>query len=97
MIAAVSVTVTGGAALHHRAPTLASSEALDRLSIVDRSTEDPTYRRAAFGRSWADLDRDGCNTRDEVLLATVVRTQPYRAQRQGRCRADIVAGTWTDL
>jgi hypothetical protein len=97
MIAAVSVTVAGGAVLHHRATTPASSEALDRLSIVDRSTEDPTYRRAAFGRSWADLDGDGCNTRDEVLLATVGRTQPYRAQRQGRCRADMVAGTWTDL
>ena len=70
---------------------------MDRLDVVDRSTEDTTYRRAAFGRSWADLDGDGCNTRDEVLVATVVRSEPYRVQRQGRCRADMVAGTWTDL
>lgn len=97
IIAAVSVTVAAGAVLHDRAPNPASYEVLDRLAIVDRSTEDPTYRRAAFGRSWADLDGDGCNTRDEVLLATVVRTQPYRAQPQGRCRADMVAGTWTDI
>lgn len=97
ILAAVSVTVVGVAAIHHRVPPTAASEALDRLDVVDRSTEDPTYRRAAYGRSWADVDGDGCNTRDEVLLATVVRTEPYRVQRQGRCRADMVAGTWTDL
>ena len=59
--------------------------------------EDPSYRRAEFGSGWADLDGDGCRTRDEVLLNTVDRSQPYRVQRQGRCRADMVAGTWTDL
>lgn len=97
ILAAVSVTVVGVAAIHHRVTPTAAGEALDRLDVVDRSTEDPTYRRAAFGRSWADLDGDGCNTRDEVLLATVVRSEPYRVQRQGRCRSDMVAGTWTDL
>lgn len=98
IFAAVSMTVAGIVVVHHRPASIAaSSEALDRLSIVDRTTEDTTYRRAAFGRSWADLDTDGCNTRDEVLLATVVRTQPYRTQRQGRCSADMVAGSWTDI
>lgn len=71
--------------------------ALDALPIIDRSTEDPSYRRAAFGNGWADLDGDGCRTRDEVLLDTVDRSHPYKFQRQGRCHADIVAGTWTDL
>ena len=74
-----------------------ASETLDRLPVIDRVADDPSYRRAAFGGSWADLDGDGCNTRDEVLLATVDRRQPYRVRRQGRCRADMVAGTWTDL
>ena len=97
ILAAISVTVVGVVASSHRAPSTAASEKLDQLPVIERSTEDPTYRRAAFGRTWADLDGDGCNTRDEVLLAAVARTKPYRAQRQGRCRADMVAGTWTDL
>lgn len=71
--------------------------ALEALPVVDRVTEDSSYRRAAFGDGWADLDGDGCRTRDEVLLSTVDRSQPYRVRRQGRCRADVVAGTWTDL
>lgn len=97
MLTMLSVIAVGVLASSHRAPSTAASEKLDQLPVIERSTEDPTYRRAAFGRRWADLDGDGCNTRDEVLLATVVRTQPYRARRQGRCRADMVAGTWTDL
>lgn len=70
---------------------------LDRLPVVPRGPEDRSYRRAEFGRGWADLDGDGCRTRDEVLLNTVDRSQPYRVQRQGRCPTDMVAGTWTDL
>lgn len=65
--------------------------------MVDRVTQDASYRRAAFGDGWSDLDGDGCRTRDEVLLSTVDRSQPYRTRRQGRCGADMVAGTWTDL
>ena len=71
--------------------------ALEALPMVDRVTEDSSYRRAAFGDGWADLDGDGCRTRDEVPLSTVDRDQPYRMRRQGRCGADMVAGTWTDL
>lgn len=74
-----------------------TERALDALPIIDRSTEGPSYRRAAFGNGWADLDGDGCRTRDEVLLDTVDRTYPFKVQRQGRCHADMVAGTWTDL
>lgn len=73
------------------------ARALEALPVVDRVTEDSSYRRAAFGDGWADLDGDGCRTRDEVLLSTVDKSQPYRIRRQGRCRADMVAGTWTDL
>ena len=96
---AIAVIITAVIAYRATGPTDTGSaaEALDGLVLIERSTEDSTYRRAAFGRSWADLDHDGCNTRDEVLLATVDRSHPYRVQRQGRCRADMVAGTWTDL
>lgn len=73
------------------------ARALEALPVVDRVTEDASYRRAMFGDGWADLDGDGCRTRDELLLSTVDRSQPYRMRRQGRCSADMVAGTWTDL
>lgn len=96
-MAAISVAAVGIAVVPHRSATSTSSETLDRLLIIERSAEDPTSYRSAFGKSWADLDCDGSNTRDEVLLSTVDRTQPLRVQRQGRCQADMVAGTWTDL
>lgn len=73
-----------------------SVEQLNRLRVVDRIITDPTYRRAAFGTGWADLDGDGCRTRDEVLLKTVDRSKPFTVQRQGRCPWDMVAGTWVD-
>ncbi|WRS30892.1 HNH endonuclease family protein [Actinomycetaceae bacterium MB13-C1-2] len=39
---------------------------LDSLSIRGR-TDVPDYRRTEFGDGWADLDGDGCSTRNEVL------------------------------
>jgi hypothetical protein len=91
------LTVPAGCRSPGPPSTSASYEALQRLTIVDRATENSSYRRSAFGRSWADLDGDGCNTRDEVLLATVDTSRPYQTRRRDRCRADMVAGTWTDL
>lgn len=78
-------------------PATSAGEALHKLRVVDRPSADSDYRRAAFGSSWADLDRDGCNTRDQVLYSTVDKRWPHRFQRQGRCRTDMVAGTWVDL
>lgn len=80
-------------------PALATSaqEKLDQLEVIDRPTADPSYRRAAFGSAWADVDDDGCNTRDQTLFATVDKSHPYEVRRQGRCRTDMVAGTWIDL
>lgn len=46
--------------------------------------------RLGFGSGRADLDGDGRRARDEVLLDTVDRSQPYRVQRQGRCRDDLI-------
>ena len=50
----------------------------------------PRYDLAAYQpRGWADEDRDGCNTREEVLLAEgqAVRTGPG-------CK--VLAGRWQD-
>jgi hypothetical protein len=97
-LAVICVAAASLIVVTHRSATSSTPEVLlSRLKVIDRSTEDSAYRRATFGRSWADLDGDGCNTRDEILLATIDRARPYRVQRHGRCRADMVAGTWIDL
>jgi hypothetical protein len=46
------------------------------------------YSRAAFGAAWIDVDENGCNTRDDVLAATLIGVQ------QVGC--DVVAGTLRD-
>jgi len=65
------------------------------LSGVDRLTVRPerdarSYRRAAFGQRWADVDRNGCATRDDVLARDL-----KDVRRRGRCV--VVAGTGTDF
>lgn len=55
-----------------------------------------TYRRSQFGTAWADVDRNGCNTRDDVLYQWVVRSKPFTAAKQRRCTHDMLAGTWVD-
>lgn len=97
LVAVVLLMVLAGCQLPAVPPATPVDEMLRRLPIIERPPAETDYRRAAFGSSWADLDRDGCNTRDEVLAATVDKTRPHRTRRQGRCQADMVAGTWTDL
>ena len=95
LVVALTMIPAGCRGAARPAPTTA--DLLDRLQTVERVAVDRTYRRVEFGRSWADLDGDGCNTRDEVLAATMDTSRPHRTQRQGRCSADVVAGTWIDL
>lgn len=54
------------------------------------------YHRAAFGKIWADVDGNGCNTRDDVLLRDLVTGRPSTLRRQGGCDHDVVAGTFHD-
>jgi len=69
---------------------------LDGLRPVDRAPADvPAYRRDAFGTSWADVDGNGCNQRDDVLMRDAV-PGTVRVDRQGRCDHDVLAGTWRD-
>ena len=41
-------------------------EALDSLPVVDGYADAP-YDRARFGETWADVDRNGCDTRNDIL------------------------------
>ena len=75
-------------------PRLAT-EHLARLREVDRHPGGPAYRRDAFGPAWDDLDGNGCNQRDDVLLRDGVRGT-LTVGEQGSCDHDVLAGTWRD-
>ncbi|MCM0622643.1 HNH endonuclease family protein [Nocardioides bruguierae] len=53
------------------------------------------YDRDAFGSAWADVDGNGCNQRDDVLLRDAVPGSTTVAV-QGSCDHDVLAGTWVD-
>jgi hypothetical protein len=53
------------------------------------------YVRDAFGTPWLDIDGNGCNQRDDVLLRDAV-PGTVRFVRQGGCDHDVLAGTWVD-
>lgn len=62
--------------------------------VPRRHTGEP-YRRDAFGGRWVDLDGNGCNQRDDVLLRDAV-PGTVLVQWQGACDHDVLAGTWLD-
>jgi hypothetical protein len=63
-----SPAVPGAPAVPHGS----AADALSSLVVGGRgSTSD--YDRAAFGQAWADVDRNGCDTRNDVLARDLVR------------------------
>jgi hypothetical protein len=73
----------------------AARQGLHDLPLAPRSAAGPAYDRKAFGSAWADIDDNGCNQRDDVLLRDVV-AGTARVAQQGRCDHDVLAGTWID-
>ncbi|MEV0442890.1 HNH endonuclease family protein [Streptomyces spectabilis] len=73
----------------HAAPgdeiTMPVRDALAALTVTDESRDG--YTRDAY-KHWTDTDRDGCSTRNEVLIDEAV-TDPARS---GRCT--LTGGTW---
>lgn len=41
-------------------------DALERLDVKGRAGKD-NYHREAFGQAWLDVDRNGCDTRNDIL------------------------------
>ncbi len=71
------------------APT--AQQALERLSVKGRAPK-TGYSRAEFGPAWADVDRNGCDTRDDILRRDL-RDLQFRPGTHG---CVVVAGTLTD-
>ena len=68
---------------------------LDALEVGPRTPSGVRYDRDAFGSAWADIDGNGCNQRDDVLLRDAVPDSVTIAE-QGACDHDVLAGTWVD-
>jgi hypothetical protein len=70
---------------------MAAPEALALLATLPVKGRAPRtgYRREAFGTPWADVDHNGCRTRDDVLARDL-----EHPQRRDRCV--VVAGTLLD-
>jgi len=71
----------------------AATAALATLTVV--SEQPHGYDRDAFGPAWSDVDGNGCNQRDDVLVRDA-SSGTVRTQAQGDCAHDVVAGQWLD-
>ena len=72
----------------HPVPRGSAESALEGLPVKGRAPKD-NYDREAFGQAWQDVDRNGCDTRNDILrrdLAAVAFTEG------SRCR--VAAGTF---
>ena len=80
------------------APPISEAKASALLAALPRRPRTAGslgYVRSAFGPAWEDIDGNGCNQRDDVLLRDGV-AGTVRVQRQGRCDHDVLAGAWVD-
>lgn len=53
---------------------------------------DTNYSREAFGSAWRDVDRNGCDTRNDILQRDFTTT--ILKLGTGSCK--VIGGTWTD-
>ncbi len=98
----IALTVLGGlggaAALLHEAPStgrgVAKSEVLSQLERLPVRPRAPKsgYSREQFGQRWADVDGNGCDTRNDVLN----RDLSERTWRPGTRDCVVVAGRLHD-
>ncbi|MCU1456718.1 MAG: Excalibur domain protein [Actinomycetia bacterium] len=79
-----TTTIPGSTATGSRTPSASLTVAPDRAQA--------TYQRAAFGPAWADVDHNGCDTRNDVLNRDLTDKQ----WRDGTHGCVVVAGTLAD-
>lgn len=81
-------------AVNTQEPSANDSQALlAAQALVERGRSASTnYSRDAFGSAWKDVDRNGCDTRNDVL-GRDFSTAIYKA---GTNDCKVIGGTWTD-
>ncbi|GMA87462.1 hypothetical protein GCM10025868_27120 [Angustibacter aerolatus] len=72
-------------------PDVPAVDAVSKLVVKGRAAR-TGYSRAAFGPAWADVDGNGCDTRDDVLRRDL-DGERYRPGTQG---CVVVSGTLHD-
>jgi hypothetical protein len=85
----VAVLAACGSAAPVSAPADRAAQ-LQRLPI--RTVGAPGYERDSFGPAWADVDRNGCDTRNDVLNRDLENKQ----WRAGTRRCVVIVGDLTD-
>lgn len=75
-------------------PSTGDSQALlAAQALVERGRSASTdYSRDAFGSAWKDVDRNGCDTRNDILGRDFT-TAIFKSGTDG-CK--VIGGTWTD-
>jgi hypothetical protein len=75
-------------------PSAGESQALlAAQALVERGRSASTnYSRDAFGSAWKDVDRNGCDTRNDILGRDFT-TAIYKG---GTNECKVIGGTWTD-
>ncbi len=73
------------------APSGTALAALREVAVRGRAPK-TGYSRAQFGQAWADVDRNGCDTRDDILRRDLTAIQ-VRASTHG---CVVVAGVLAD-
>ena len=68
-----------------------ADDVLDTLTVQGRGPK-TGYSRDAFGQRWADVDRDGCDTRNDVLNRDLVAKE----WRPGTRGCVVIAGVLRD-
>lgn len=75
---------------------VASRTALAGLPVAPRSGGD-TYCRGRFGPdTWPDLDRNGCSTRQDVLVRQAATVTTRRIAAHDKTCAEAISGSWID-
>lgn len=70
-----------------------SKALLAAQTLVERGRSASTnYSRDAFGSAWKDVDRNGCDTRNDILSRDFT-TAIFKA---GTNDCKVIGGTWTD-
>ena len=65
-ILASGISVTSQAATFSKASEVTATSVLMTLPVKGRAAK-TGYTRAQFGQTWADVDRNGCDTRNDML------------------------------
>lgn len=77
-------------------PTAAATahQMLAELVVAERQ-DVVGYERDLFGDRWADIDGNGCDQRDDVLLRDAAAGTVVTRAAAG-CEHDVLSGTWVD-